>query len=271
MSREAVRTGSSRTSGQRGVGRAWLPFLVSLVAVLGLWELVVTWRLVLPIVLPPPSLIAVELWARLVSIVTGGETWMHLSTTLSELVVGFALASVLGTGIGILISEVRVIRRAVFPYVIGLNAAPSVAFAPLFVLWLGFGIWSKVALVLTIATFPIIINTIAGLQAADPDSLKLMQSLGSTRLQTFMKVRVPYALPYLFAGIEVGIVLSVVGAIVAEFTSGARGLGFVLVVDQEHLKTADAFAIIIILSLIGVTLHRLVLIARGRFVFWHTR
>ena len=125
-------------------------------------------------------------------------------------------------------------------------------------------------MVIAIATFPVIINTIAGLNASNPDALKLMRALGATRLQTLVRVRIPYLLPYLFAGLELAIVLAVIGAIIAEFAAGNKGLGYLLTIDQEHLATDDAFAILVILCGLGLSLHHLIVLMRGRFVFWQT-
>ncbi len=245
--------------------------LVSLVLFLGVWEFVVDIRWINRILLPPPSAIVKEVWRNLVSIVTGGPIFQHFYVTVLQILIGFGISLVLGLVIAVLVSEVSLLRRAIYPYIIAFNSLPRVAFAPLFVIWFGFGIWSRIAMVIAIATFPIIVNTIAGLNATDPDALKLMRALGATRLQTLVRVRIPYLLPYFFAGLELAMVLAVIGAIIAEFAAGNKGLGYLMTIDQQHLATDDAFAILVILCGLSLSLHRLIVLLRERFVFWHLR
>lgn len=256
--------------GWRATGQLF-PFLVSLVIVLGTWELLVTTRVIDPRMVPPPSEIGSQFATRILTIITGGGTWTHFSTTLTQVLIGFCISLIIGIGLGTLMSESSLARRALYPYIIGFNATPRIAFAPIFIIWFGFGIWPRVAMVIALATFPTIVSTMAGLRASDPDSMKLMRALGATGLETFLKVRVPYALPHLFAGIELAIVLSVIGSIVSEFVAGNRGLGYLLIVDQESLRAADMFAVILLISMLAMVLHQLVLLVRGRFVFWHGR
>lgn len=242
--------------------------VATLIGFLGLWQALVTSEIVNPFLIPSPLSIVEKFVEDSISLVTGGPMLGHFMTTLSEIVVGFLFASFLGIVVAILLTEFTVVRRIAYPYVIALSATPRVAFAPLFIVWFGFGLTSKVMMVAAIATFPILVNTIAGLGAADRDTLKLMRSLGSTRWQTFTKLRLRTSLPYVFAGFESGIIFASVGAVVAEFTGGNRGLGYLTLVGQEMFRLDQAFSAIIFLALQGVALHRIVLIARRRVVFW---
>ena len=242
--------------------------LSALVVVVGAWEFLTATGAIHSILVPRPSEIAVALWHDFIQILTGGEMLGHFNTTLIEVVVGFVASVVLGVGIGALLSEFQLVRRALYPYILGANAVPRIAFAPLFIIWFGFDLTPKIAMVITISTFPILVNTMAGLSATDRDTLKLMRSLGTTRWQLFRKVRMPFALPYLFAGLETAIIFASVGAIVAEFTGGSRGLGFVTLAAQELFRLPEAFSAIILIAVQAIILHRLIVIAGRKVIFW---
>lgn len=236
--------------------------------VVGAWELLTATGAIHSILVPRPSEIAVAFWHDVIEIFTGGEMLGHFNTTLIEVVVGFLASVVLGVGIGALLSEFELVRRAVYPYILGANAVPRIAFAPLFIIWFGFDLTPKVVMVITISTFPVLVNTMAGLSATDRDTLKLMRSLGTTRWQLFSKVRMPFALPYLFAGLETAIIFASVGAIVAEFTGGSEGLGFVTLAAQELFRLPEAFSAIILIAVQAIVLHRLIVIAGRKVIFW---
>jgi NitT/TauT family transport system permease protein len=242
--------------------------LSALVVVVGAWEILTATGAIHSILVPRPSQIAVAFWEDLIEIFTGGEMLGHFNTTLIEVVVGFLASVVLGVGIAALLSEFQLVRRAIYPYILGANAVPRIAFAPLFIIWFGFDLTPKVVMVITISTFPILVNTMAGLSATDRDTLKLMRSLGTTRWQLFSKVRMPFALPYLFAGLETAIIFASVGAIVAEFTGGSRGLGFVTLAAQELFRLPEAFSAIILIALQAIILHRLIVVAGRKVIFW---
>ena len=242
--------------------------LSALVVVVGAWEFLTATGAIHSILVPRPSEIAVALWHDFIQILTGGEMLGHFNTTLIEVVVGFLASVVLGVGIGALLSEFELVRRALYPYILGANAVPRIAFAPLFIIWFGFDLTPKIAMVITISTFPILVNTMAGLSATDRDTLKLMRSLGTTRWQLFRKIRMPFALPYLFAGLETAIIFASVGAIVAEFTGGSRGLGFVTLAAQELFRLPEAFSAIILIAVQAIILHRLIVIAGRKVIFW---
>ena len=242
--------------------------LSALFVVVGVWEVLTATGAIHSILVPRPSEIAVALWLDVIDIFTGGEMLGHFNTTLIEVVVGFLASVVLGVAIGALLSEFELVRRAVYPYVLGANAVPRIAFAPLFIIWFGFDLTPKIAMVITISTFPVLVNMMAGLSATDRDTLKLMRSLGTTRWQLFWKVRVPFALPYLFAGLETAIIFASVGAIVAEFTGGSRGLGFVTIAAQELFRLPEAFSAIILIAVQAIILHRLIVIGGRKVIFW---
>ena len=239
-----------------------------LAAVLGLWEALTASEIIPHYLLPRASEVLRTLWTDVVDIVTGGEMWTHFYTTLIEILLGFAFSVVIGVAIGALLAEFRPLQRATYPYVVAANATPRIAFAPLIVIWFGFDYASKVVMAAAIAVFPVIVNTMAGLAATDRDDIRLMRSLGATRSQILWRVRIPTALPYLFAGFETAMLFSAVGAVIGEFMAGNAGLGYVTLLAQELFRLDDAFSAIALLSVQGFLLHRLVVVARRRFVFW---
>jgi NitT/TauT family transport system permease protein len=260
----------SRPPGSRGWARSRLPLLQLglLVVYLLVWELVTDYGWISPYILPAPSQIARRFALDIQSIVTGGYMAEHMFATLEEVVIGFTGGLVIALVLGVAISEWTFFRIAIYPYIVAFNAAPRVAFAPLFLIWFGFGIWSKIAMVIAVAAFPMMVGTIAGMAATDPAMEKLMRSLGATRWQIFRKVRVPLALPYIFAGLESGVVLAVIGAVVGEFAGGSAGLGYIVTVAQQQLNLPQGFSSVILLSLIGLVLHRTVLWLQARVIFW---
>jgi NitT/TauT family transport system permease protein len=255
----------SRTSGiLRTVGMQ----LVVLALFLGVWELLTATGIIADYLLPRATEVIAVLWSNVIDILTGGRMLEHFLTTLIEIVLGFLGSVIIGVVIGAILAEFPPLSRAVYPYVVAANATPRIAFAPLIVIWFGFDYSSKVVMAIAIAAFPVIVNTLAGLSATDRDDLRLMRSLRATRSQLFWRVRLPTALPYLFAGFETAMLFSAVGAVIGEFMGGNRGLGYVTLLAQELFRLDDAFAAIVLLSVQGFVLHRLVVIARRKFVFW---
>jgi NitT/TauT family transport system permease protein len=182
----------------------------------------------------------------------------NLWITLVEIVVGFVLGSAIGIVVGTLIAHSRLMDGILRPYIATSQAVPKAALAPLFVLWLGFGIGPKVTIAALISFFPLLENTIVGLRRVDPDALKLFASLGASRWQVFTRLRLPNGLPYILTGLRVGVVFATVGAVIAEFVTANRGLGALIMVAQGNFDTRLMFAVIIVLTLLGVVLYEIV-------------
>jgi NitT/TauT family transport system permease protein len=159
-------------------------------------------------------------------------------------------------------------ERVVYPYIVAFQTVPKVAIAPIIVIWFGYGMTSKVIITATIAFFPVLANTIVGLRAAPRDQVELMIALTASRWQIFRLVRFPQALPYIFVGLDVAIVLAVIGAIVGEFVGAQSGLGYLILQRDFNLDMAGVFAILLILSALGIGLHLLVTRLRRHVVFW---
>jgi NitT/TauT family transport system permease protein len=223
------------------------------VLALGLWTLGA--RATSPLILPDPLSVAVQLvrtWALIQK---------NLWVTLAEIVLGFLVGSTVGIATGTLVAHSRRIDGVLRPYIATSQAIPKAALAPLFVLWLGFGVWPKVTIAALISFFPLLENTIVGLRRVDPDALKLFTSLGASRWQVFTRLRLPNGLPYILTGLRVGIVFATVGAVIAEFVTANQGLGALIMIAQGNFDTRLMFAVIIVLTLLGVVLYELIHIA----------
>ena len=234
----------------------------------GLWQVATSFDLVSSIVLPTP----VETFSDMIfvgkNLLTGDYMLPALWITSKEVIYGFALAMFLGFSLGILVGETAFGERAIMPYLVALDTMPKVAFAPLFIAWLGFGIESKVALAAFIATFPIVVGTAAGLHAADENSRMLFKTMGASRLQTLFKMKLPMGLPQIFTGLKIGAVGVMAGAITAEFLGGGKGFGELIRVAASQLNTPRVFSLIFYLSILGLGLYALVTFAQRKIVFW---
>lgn len=194
----------------------------------------------------------------------------HALVTLAEIGAGFMLALIVGVVAGILIHSSKLLERALLPLVIASQTIPVFAIAPLLVLWFGYGIGSKVVMAAIIVFFPIVINTVEGLRAADRDLIDMLTIMEASQTQIFFKVRVPQALPFLFAGVKIGIAVSVIGAVIGEWVGAQKGLGFLMVHANAQLQVGLVFAAIGCLSALGVGLYGLVSLVERKVVYWRT-
>lgn len=192
----------------------------------------------------------------------------HLGVTMAEILLGFLVAVAVGVGLGALISVSPIVERSVSPLIVAFQSMPKIAMAPLIIVWFGYGIASKVVLVAFVACFPILISTIAGLAQCDPGRLDVMQSLRASRLQLIWMVRLPSALPMIFAGIDVAAIFVVIGAIVGEFVGAKSGMGTLIIYANTNMDTAQVFAVLLVMAVVGLGFHRSVQWIRRRVVFW---
>lgn len=230
----------------------------------GGWEVTVRALDVPPIILPAPS----EIVEALVAMVQTATFATHLGVTLYEILAGFALGAVAGLALGCLIGRFPLLEKSLYPYLVAFQTVPKVALAPIVVIWFGFGVGSKIVITAIISFFPILANTIAGLRATPVDQIELLTAFTGTRWQIFWKVQLPQALPYIAVGIDVALMMAVIGAIVGEFVSAKAGLGFLILQKNFSMDMAGVFAILIVLSAIGVALHLIVQLLRRKLIFW---
>jgi NitT/TauT family transport system permease protein len=266
MANEAMtlqeRTPAARKISDR-IPDAWL-LPGSFVLLLILWEITVRAFDVPIFIVPPPSRIFVSLW----SIIVSGMLFQQFLVTFTEALAGFACAVVAAAIFATLITEWRLGERVLYPYFAALQSMPKVAIAPLIVIWFGYGLGSKIAVAGLLSFFPMLISFVEGLKATDAGRLKLMRALSASRWQTLRYVRIPYALPFVFAGIELGGIYAMLGAIVAEFVGSSAGMGNWLIALNLNLDTATTFALLIVLSLYGIGFQKLIATVRRRALFW---
>lgn len=254
-----ARTFVARAKAQVG----WLSFAL-LPALLAFWEVVVRGLEIPAIVLPPPTAVLEALWEGLLS----GSFLTHFLVTFSEIIGGFAVGATLGIALGIAIGQSAFLERLFYPYVVAFQTIPKVAIAPIIVIWFGYGLTSKIIITAAIAFFPLLANTIMGLRSAPAEQIEMLRAHTATEWQIFRMARLPQALPYIFVGLDVAVVLSVIGAIVGEFVGAKQGLGFLILQKNFNFDMAGVFAILVVLSLIGVGLHLLVTRVQRRVLFW---
>lgn len=244
--------------------------MILLLVVFGLlWQAAYSLELISQIIMPSPLETIEDLFFVGYNLITGDYMLKALWTTTQEVFYGFFLATLIGFLFGVLVGETAFGERAVMPYLVAINAMPKVAFAPLFVSWLGFGIASKLALAAFIAVFPVIVGTAAGLHAADENARLLFRTLGASRWQTLVKLKLPAGMPHFFAGLKNAAVLVVVGAVIGEFLGGGKGFGELTRIAASQLDTPRVFSLIIYLSFIGLALFWMVTFVQRRLVFWH--
>lgn len=247
--------------------RLWsvlLPLAV-LVALVAGWKIYVEAADVSRFVLPPPEDVASGTW----QVLTDSTTWADFRVTLWEIVAGFGLATIFGVLTGIAVGEVKVLDRAFTPYLVALQVLPKVAFVPLLIVWLGFGPSAKIFIAATFAFFPIMAGTRSGLRSVDPGHRDLIRTLHASRWQRFHLVELRSALPSVLTGMEVGILLATIGAVVAEYLSGSEGLGWLATSYQNQLQIDRLFGVIVLLSALGFIAFAAISALRRIVVPWH--
>lgn len=249
-----------------GLLKAWQWAQQGLIAVAFVvaWEAAVRLFGVPHYLVPSPLDVIVAIWIGFES----GLFIDHGIITLSATLIGFALGSLLGFVLGILVSQIQVLDRLFYPYIVAFQTIPKVAIAPLVVIWFGFGIGSKIAMALMICFFPVVVNTIEGLHSVKPERIMLLRSYSASRFDIFRVVQLPAALPFIFAGLDIGVVLAVIGTVVGEFVGSTEGLGYLLLKFNHEIRIDGVFASIVVLSIMGVALHGILRLIQRRVVFW---
>ncbi|GKX35591.1 MAG: ABC transporter permease [Rhizobiaceae bacterium MnEN-MB40S] len=244
-------------------GLSFLLFAVLIIA----WEAIVRGFGIPSLIIPTPSAVA----ASLVKNLGTQSFYYHIGVTLWEILAGFVVGALIGLIIGVTIGQWKLLEKIVYPYVVALQTVPKVAIAPMIIIWFGYGLMSKVVITALIVFFPVVVNCIAGMNAASRQQIEMLQSFTATRWQIFRMVKLQTALPYIFAGLDIGVVLAVIGAIVGEFIGSQAGLGNLLLQKNFSMDTAGSFAIIFVLSAIGIILHRIIHVLRNITIFWAER
>jgi NitT/TauT family transport system permease protein len=255
-------TGSRRL---RQFAGDWISPALTLIGLIGLWELISRLLNVPVWLLPAPSEIAAALIER------GSGLYEHTLITLYETVAGFFLAIALGVPLAIAVSHSRALSRTIFPLILITQSVPKVAFAPILLIWLGYGYLPKIVVAFLVAFFPIVVDTAAGLRSPLPQVLDLARQLSASQFQIYTKIRFPSALPHFFAGLKVAITLSVIGAVIGEFVGAEKGLGFLVIESTSHFKTPLAFGAMALLGLMSIVLFGVVAVLERIVCPWYNR
>jgi NitT/TauT family transport system permease protein len=221
---------------------------ISVVAGLLLWEFLSRVVVANPLFLAAPS----QIVGAVVALAESGELWRHLSISAIEFAVGYSIAAVLGVVAGFGMSHSAIVKRSMSPWVSGLYATPTIALAPLFILWFGIGIWSKVLIVVLLVFFPVAINTEAGLRTTSERLIEMLRSFGASERQIFFKLSLPSAVPFILAGLKLGIGRGLIGVVVAELFGSRAGLGRLISASADAFNMPELFAGVVVLAVAGI-------------------
>jgi NitT/TauT family transport system permease protein len=207
------------------------------------------------------------------SIVEATAAWshklpLHVLVTLYETVAGFALAIVVGVPAAVLIAYSPILQNTIYPILLALQSVPKVAIAPLLLIWAGYGELPKIIVVFLVCFFPIVVSTATGLNAVPGELMDLIRSLSPSQSQIFIKIRFPTAMPYIFVGLKVAITLAVIGAVIGEFVSSERGLGYLILAATSQLNTPLAFGSLVLLTALSICLYYVLELLEGVLAPW---
>jgi len=233
-----------------GFRRRYLAGALSVIGGLTLWELVSRLLVANSLFLAAPSQIAVAIY----DLARSGQLWHHVSISAAEFALGYVIASALGIALGLAMAANSTAKQALQPWVSGLYATPTIALAPLFILWFGIGIWSKVIVVISLVIFPVAINTEAGLRTTSERLIEMLRSFGATPRQIFLKVSLPSAVPFILAGLKLGIGRGLIGVVVAELFGSRAGLGNLISQSADAFNMPELFAGVVVLAFAGIVM-----------------
>ena len=242
--------------------KANLPAAIFILLLLMLWQ-AGAMGLDKAYILPSPTQILVRLWE-----LRGPLLTVHLPATMVITLLGLGISLVLGLALAIAMDASDFIRKTIYPIVVVSQTIPTTAIAPLFVLWFGYGVWSKVLVSVLITFFPITITVYDGLRSSKTEMAELLQTYGATKRDIFMKIKVPCALPYFFSAIKMAVPISIIGAAIGEWLGAKSGLGYFSRRMMTQLDGAGVFAPIVLLSLVAILLVGVVSLLEKRFVRW---
>ena len=245
-----------------GLSRQYWPTLVLFAFLLASWQAAVSFGGIREYLLPAPLSVWNGLWSNEIA-------WsQHIWTTTLEIVGAFFMAAIVGVALGVAIAWSPLLANALVPFLVFVNTLPKVAIAPLFLIWMGYGIFPNMLMGALIGFFPVVINTAVGLSQVEADMLDLGRVFSAPKWKIFLKIRLPNALPYILSALKITATAAVVGAIVGEFVASQRGLGYVIVATQSSMNTSVAFAALIWISAVGLALYGLVVVVARLWAPW---
>jgi len=259
-----IKSGTPSHAAVAALGRDYLAGVLSVLGGLALWELVSRYLVANALFLAAPSQIVVAV----VRLAHSGQLWRDIVVSASEFALGYVIACVLGIALGLAMAWSKTAKQSLQPWVSGLYATPIIALAPLFILWFGIGIWSKVVVVISLVIFPVAINTEAGLHTTSERLIEMLRSFGATPRQIFMKVSLPSAVPFILAGLKLGIGRGLIGVVVAELFGSRAGLGNLISQSADAFNMPELFAGVVILAAAGIVLTAAFGWLEGRLVPW---
>lgn len=240
-------------------------YALSIGVFVAVWWIYVAVKDVPAYILPAPP----KVWRSLVEMFVEGTVYAHLWTTTYEVILGFVIGALGGIVLGYVFIKIDALKTMLMPYLIFLQTAPKIALVPLFVVWFGIGLVSKVVLIISMVLFPVLSGMMLGLESIPPDVRNLMKILKASKWQVFAKVEMQYSLPALFASLKVGIVQAVIGAIVAEWMSGKQGLGYILTYASSTYDTPMLLAGIIVTIVLGIVTYQIISVMEDKLLYWH--
>lgn len=237
---------------------------VILIILLALWEFLSRIGVFHQLILPAPSVV----FAALFELLSTSFLYTHMGVTLYETIAGFIIGAFLAIVMGIIVSANATLYKVLNPFIVAFQVIPKIALAPIFVTWFGFGPTAKVVMAITLCFFPTFVNTVVGLKSVDEESKLLFRSMVASKKDVFFKLSLPTALPSIFAGLKSSLTFALIGAIVGEFVGANEGLGLLLDTYNFQLEMAHVYALIIILSIIGLVLYLLIEWLDRKLIFW---
>jgi len=237
--------------------------LIALLLIVGFWQFACSVLGVSSFLLPSPAAIAKDIAGNLPYFLP------HIGMTAAEIFIGFLASILVGIPIAIVLTFSKVLKKSLYPLIVGSQVVPKVAIAPVMLAWFGFGITPKIAIIITVAFFPVVINAVVGLSSASPQMIYLARSMGASPLQTFWKFRLPQALPSILAGVKMAAVLAVIGAVVAEFVGSDSGLGHVILSASSNFDITRQFSSIVLLTFLGMAFFWATELVERLAMPWH--
>ena len=246
----------------KALAHQYWPTAALFAALLVIWQLAVSLTGIREYLLPAPASVWHQMWQPEVP-------WaQHLLATTWEIIGAFFLAAIVGVLLGVAIAWSPLIANALVPFLVFVNTLPKVAIAPLFLIWLGYGIFPNMLMGALIGFFPVVINTAVGLSQVETDMLDLGRVFSAPKWKIFLKIRIPNALPYILSSLKITATAAVVGAIVGEFVASQRGLGYLITTTQSSMNTSLAFAALVWISVVGLLLYGLVVLVARLWAPW---
>lgn len=245
--------------------KGFFEYFISITIFLIIWEIYVKISGIAEYIVPSP----IKVLKKLFEIIIEGQIWEHFFATSIIIFIGYFIGVLLGIFFGYIIEKYKILKNILMPYLIFFQTAPKIALVPLFVIWFGLGLTSKLVLIVSMVFFPVMIATMTGINSVPKDMRNLMKILNSSKLQILFKIELPHSMPMIFSGLKIGMVQAIIGAIVAEWISGKVGLGYILIFASSTFDTTLLIAGIFFTIIVGIFYYEMVNILEKKILYWH--